>query len=115
MHPVGEELRAKGIARLTARTPELDIEWLLDRGEVDAETVERLLDAPDPIVARDSAVAIAHTPGRGTSCSDLSEAGQARWREVILVSPPDDFWYSDDPQARFPSSSPNGFVLGLRV
>ena len=92
-HPVGEELRAKGIARLTARHRNL-IESLLARGELDAETVERLLDASDPIVARDSAVAIAHGPGKA-QLSDLSEAGQARWRKVIIASPPDDFWYSE--------------------
>ena len=91
--PVGEELRSKGIARLTARHQSL-IQWLLARGEVDAETVERLLDAPDPIVARDSAVAIAHTRGE-VQVSDLSEGGQARWREVILGSPADEFWYSE--------------------
>ena len=91
--PVGEELRATGVARLSGRHRNL-IEWLLVRGEVDIETVARLLDAPDPIVARDSAVAIGHGPGR-TQLSDLSEGGQAHWREVIVASPPDEFWYSE--------------------
>ncbi len=91
--PVGEEFRANGIARLTPRHQSL-IQWLLARGEVDARTVECLLDAPDPIVARDSAVAIAHTRGE-VQLSDLSQEGQARWREVILSSPPNDLWYSE--------------------
>ena len=91
--PVGEELRAKGIARLTGEHRKL-IEGLLTGSEVDAETIERLLDASDPIVARDSAVAIAYGLGK-VQLSDLSEAGQARWREVIIASPPDDFWYSE--------------------
>ena len=92
-HPVREELRTKGIARLSGRHRIL-IEWLLARGEVDAQTVERLLDAPDPIVARDSALAIAHGTGEAL-LADLSEAGQARWREVIIAGPPDEFWYSE--------------------
>ena len=92
-HPVGENLKAKGIARLGGRHQIL-IEGLLAQGEVDAETVERLLDAPDPIVARDSALAIAHGAGKAL-LSDLSEAGQARWREVIIAGPPDEFWYSE--------------------
>ena len=92
-HPVREDIRAKGIASLSGRHRVL-IEWLLVRGEVDAETVECLLDAPDPTVARDSALAIAHGAGEAL-LSDLSEAGQARWREVIVAGPPDDFWYSE--------------------
>ncbi len=91
--PVGEELRAKGIARLSRDHRNL-IEWLVVGGQVDTETVERLLDASDPIVARDAAVAIAHGPGK-TQLSDLSEAGQVRWREAIIASPPDDYWYSE--------------------
>jgi hypothetical protein len=91
--PVGEDLRSAGIARLNGRHQSL-IESLLIRGEVDAETVERLLDASDPMVARDSAVAIGHGSGR-TQLSDLSERGQARWREVIVAGPPDEFWYSE--------------------
>ena len=92
-HPVREELRAKGIARLSGGHRIL-IEALLARGEVDAETVERLLDAPDPIVARDSALAIAYGAGKA-QLSDLSEAGQARWRQLIIAGPPDEFWYSE--------------------
>lgn len=91
--PVGEELRSRGIARLTGQHQSL-IQWLLARGEVDAETVERLLDAPDPIVARDSAVAVGHTRGE-VQVSSLSNRGQARWREVILGSSPDEFWFSE--------------------
>ena len=91
--PVGEELRTNGIARLSARHRNL-IELLIVRGEVDADTVECLLAAPDPIVARDSAVAIAHTAGE-VQVANLSEPGRARWREVILASPADDFWYSE--------------------
>lgn len=92
-HPVGEELTAKGIARLTARHKNL-IELLLARGEVAPGTVERLLAAPDPIVARDTAVALAHTRAE-VQVSSLSGAGQARWREVIVGSPADDYWYSE--------------------
>ena len=92
-HPVREDLRAKGIERLSGRHQIL-IESLLARGDVDAETVEALLDAPDPIVARDSALAIAHRAGKAF-LSDLSEAGQARWRQVIITGPPDEFWYSE--------------------
>ena len=92
-HPVDGEIQAKAIAGLTGRHKNL-IDWLLARSELDAETVERLLDAPDPIVARDSAVAMAHESGE-VQLSALSDAGQARWREVIVSSPPDDFWYSE--------------------
>ena len=91
--PVGQSLQAKGIASLSGQHSRL-IEMLLARGEVDSETVERLLDAPNPIVARDSAIAIAL--GAGTApMSGLSNAGQARWREVIIAGPPDEYWYSD--------------------
>ena len=92
-HPVGEELRTQGIAGLTGGHKSL-IEWLLARGDVDAETVERLLDAPDPIVARDAAIAITYTRAE-VQVSSLSEAGQARWREVIIASPADDYWYAE--------------------
>ena len=92
-HPVGEEIKAKGIAGLTGRHRSL-IRSLVMRGEVDAETVERLLDAPDPIVARESAVAIGYGAGEAQR-SALSDAGQARWREVIVASSPDEFWYSE--------------------
>ena len=92
-HPVGEEIKAKGIAGLTGRHRSL-IRSLVVRGEVDAETVERLLDAPDPIVARESAVAIGYGAGEAQR-SALSDAGQARWREVIVASSPDEFWYSE--------------------
>ena len=92
-HPVDEDIQAKAIAGLTGRHKNL-IDWLLGRDEVDAETAERLLDAPDPIVARDSAVALARGPEK-VLVADISEAGQARWREVIIASPPDDFWYSE--------------------
>ena len=91
-HPVREDIRAKGIAGLREGHLIL-IEGLLARGEVDPEIVERLLDAPDPIVARDSALAIAHGAGK-SSLSGLSQAGQARWREVIMAGPPDEVWYS---------------------
>ena len=62
-------------------------------------TAERLLDATDPIVARDTAIALTHG-GKKTRLSDLTEAGRARWREVIIVSPPDEFWYSEILQER---------------
>ena len=93
MHPVSEELRSKAIARLSERH-RLLIEGLLLQGDVDVETVERLLDAPDPVVARDSALAIGH--GRGKAIlSSLSEEGKDRWREVIVAGPPDDYWYAE--------------------
>ena len=92
-HPVCEELKAKGIARLDWRHGNL-IKWLLARGEIDNKTVESLLDAADPMVARDSAIAIAYAAGQ-TQLSDLSEAGQALWREVIITGPPDEFRYSE--------------------
>ena len=122
-HPVGEEIKAKGIAGLTGRHRSL-IWSLVMRGEVDAETVERLLDAPDPIVARESAVAIEYGAGE-VQRSALSDAGQARWREVIVASSPNEFWYSEilkrDPQlfaewlsawfARLESGSPDHWLL----
>ena len=92
-HPVGDELTAKGIAGLTAQHKNL-LEWLLARGDVAADTVERLLNAPDPIVARDTAVALAHTRAH-VQVSALSTAGQARWRDVIVASPADDYSYSE--------------------
>ena len=92
-HPTDEALTARGIASLTGRHKNL-VQSLLARGEVDAATVERLLDAPDPMVARDTAVAIAHGPGEKTF-SSLSEAGRARWHDVIVTSPVDDYWYSE--------------------
>ena len=92
-HPVGEELRAKGIARLTGQHQSL-IEMLVLRSEVDAAAVEQLFDAADPIVARESAIAIAHAQGE-LQVSALSQAGQTRWREVIIASPPDEHWYSE--------------------
>lgn len=92
-HPVGEALTAAGIAKLTAWHTNL-IQVLLIRDEVDGKTVERLLNAPDLMVARETAVTIAHKPG-GATFSSLSAAGQAQWREVIVSSPPDEYWYSE--------------------
>ena len=91
-HPVCDGLRTKGITKLDWRHRNM-IEWLLARGEITGETAEHLLNATDPIVARDSAIALTHG-GRKTRLSDLSQEGQARWREVIIASPPDQFWYS---------------------
>ena len=92
-HPVGEELTVKAIVGLTAQHKNL-IEWLVARGDVSAEIIERLLNAPDPLVARDTAVAIAHTRAE-VQVSSLSSAGQARWREVIVASPADEYWYTE--------------------
>ncbi len=92
-HPVREELKTKGIATLDQRHGNM-IEWMLVRGEIGAETAERLLDATDPIVARDAAIGFTHG-GSKTQVSDLSESGRIRWREVIVASPPDEFWYSE--------------------
>ena len=92
-HPVPEELKVKGIARLSGQHRNM-IEWLFARGEVDTKTVDLLLDAADPIVARDSALAIAHGEGKAL-LANLSERGQARWRDVIIAGPPDEFWYAE--------------------
>ena len=91
--PVREELKAKGISTLDRRHGDM-IEWMIVRGEIGTETAERLLDANDPIVARDSAIALTHG-GSKSQVSDLSEAGRTRWREVIIASPPDEFWCSE--------------------
>ena len=92
-HPVGENLKAEGIARLGGQHRNM-IEWLLARSEIDTKTAESLLDAADPIVARDSALAIGHGAGKALLCN-LSETGQARWRDVIIAGPPDESWYSE--------------------
>ena len=110
-HPVGEELRTQGIAGLTGGHKSLT-ESLLARGDVDAETVERLLDAPDPIVARDAAIAITHTSAE-VQVSSLSEAGQARWREVIIASPADELLVCRAPEGRPRSLRRNGLATGL--
>ena len=91
--PVGEEIEAKAIARLTGRHRQV-VEALLMQGRIGSGTAERLLDAPHPEVARDSAIAIA-MPVASLTVSDLSEAGRARWREVIVASQPDEYWFAE--------------------
>ena len=90
---VSEELRKTGIEKLGGQH-RLLIEGLLIRGELDPETIESLFEAPNPAVARNTAVTIARREGN-LQLSDLSEAGQARWREIIIAGPPDEFWYSE--------------------
>ena len=90
---VGEAVRATAIARLTGQHRQL-VEVLLIQGKIDTGTAERLLDAPDPVVARDTAIALA-LPSAELTVSDLSEVGQARWRDVIVASAPDEYWFAE--------------------
>ena len=91
--PVGEMAEARAIARLTGQHRQL-IEALLMQGRIGSGTAERLLDAPDPEAARDAAIAIA-MPVANLTVSDLSAAGRARWREVMVASHPDEYWFAE--------------------
>ncbi|MGE5595346.1 MAG: hypothetical protein ACM3S1_04850 [Hyphomicrobiales bacterium] len=90
--PVGPRLKDAAIERMGPGHRNL-IEMLVARDQVDPDTVGRLLHAPDPLVARDTAVAIGHA--RSADRIDaLPEAMRERWRAIILDSPADGFWYS---------------------
>jgi len=69
------------------------IDTLVIRGEVNADTVNLLLDAPDQFIAREAAVALAQ-PSGAISRTDLSDAAYARWRQVVVRSAADEYWYS---------------------
>ncbi len=89
---VGPRLKDLAISRMTAAYRNL-VEFIIATGQADADTLERLLNADDRIVARDVAVALGHA-SRGTLLGDLSESARARWRAVIVTSPAEDYWYS---------------------
>lgn len=90
--PVGPCLKDAAIERMGSGHRNL-IEMLVARDQVDPDTVRRLLHAPDPLVARDTAVAIGHA--RSADRIDaLPDAVRERWRAIILDSPADEFWYS---------------------
>jgi hypothetical protein len=90
---VSREVRELAISQMTPSFKNL-IEALILRGEIDMEVVELLLEAPDPLVRRDAAVALGHARSE-LQAKDLSEELRARWRQVILESPPDDYWFSE--------------------
>jgi hypothetical protein len=90
--PVGVRLRDTAIGRLSAQFVGL-IDTLIIRNEVDADAVERLLGAPDAYVARETALALAQ-PGGIVTRSDLRTGAREKWRQVIVRSPADDYWYS---------------------
>lgn len=90
--PVGPSLKDAAIERMGPGHRNL-IEVMVARDQVDPDTVGRLLRAPDPLVARDTAVAIGHS--RSTNHLDaLPHDVRERWRAIILDSPADEFWYS---------------------
>ncbi len=88
--PVGLPLKDAAVRRVTAAYRNL-IAVLILREQIDQETVERLLDAPDMIVARD--VAISVWQARRADLAGLPPTMLARWRDVIVRSPADDYWY----------------------
>jgi hypothetical protein len=88
---VGDHLKDVAISRLTIAHSNL-IDTLIIRDEVDADTVERLLNAPDPLVARAAAVAVGVEPN-GALLRSMSETARRRWRAIIVESPADDHWY----------------------
>lgn len=90
--PVGPSLKDAAIERMGPGHRNL-IEMMVARDQLDPDTIGRLLDAPDPLVARDSAVAIGHS--RSADRIDaLPRATREHWRAIILDSPADEFWYS---------------------
>lgn len=89
---VGPRLKDLAISRMTAAYRNL-VEFIIATGQADADTLERLLNADDRVVARDVAVALGHA-SRGLLLGDLSESARARWRAVIVMSPAEDYWYS---------------------
>ena len=105
--PVGLPLKDAAIRRMTGAYRSL-IAALILRKQIDQETIERLLDAPDMIVARDMAVAVwqAHR----VDIAALSPTMRARWRDVIVKSRADDYWYSV-----ILKSDPNLFADWLRA
>ena len=105
--PVGLPLKDAAIRRMTGAYRSL-IAALILRNQIDQETIERLLDAPDMIVARDVAVAVwqAHR----VDIAALSPTMRARWRDVIVKSRADDYWYSV-----ILKSDPNLFADWLRA
>ena len=86
--PVGLPLKDAAVRRVTGAYRNL-IAALILREQIDQETIERLLDAPDMIVARDVAVSIWQARRE-----DLPPTMLAQWRDVIVRSPADDYWYS---------------------
>ena len=90
-HPVGLPLKDAAIHRMTGEYRNLIADLIL-RKQIDQETVERLLDAPDMIVARDVAVSI--WQARRKDLAGLSPTMLAQWKDVIVRSPADDYWYS---------------------
>lgn len=92
VHAVGSRLKDLAIGQMTPAYRNL-MEFIIATGQADPDTLERLLNAGDQIVARDAAVALGHASS-GTLLEDLSQSAQARWRAVIVQSPADDYWYS---------------------
>src|SRR5262249_42524878 len=90
--PVAARLKDVAISRLSHVHVNL-IDTAIIQQQVDADTAERLLNAPNPFVARQSAISLA-MPSGAVDRRDLSIAARARWREVIVQSPADDYWYS---------------------
>ena len=89
--PVALPLKDAAIRRMTGEYRNLIADLIL-RKQIDQETVERLLDAPDMIVARDVAVSI--WQARRKDLAGLSPTMLAQWKDVIVRSPADDSWYS---------------------
>lgn len=92
IHPVGSRLKDLAIDRMTPAYGNL-IEFIIAARRADPDTLERLLNAGNQVVARDAAVALGHASS-GAPLEDLSQSAQARWRAVIVQSPADDYWYS---------------------
>lgn len=90
--PVAARFKDVAISRLSHEHANL-IDTVIIQQQVDADTAARLLNAPSPFVARQTAISLA-MPSGALDRSDLSTVARARWREVILHGPADDYWYS---------------------
>jgi hypothetical protein len=84
--------RDHAIRHMTARQSNL-VESVVIRGEADTHTLVRLLNAPDPAIARSAAVALA-MPSGAVPPDRLPTAAHQRWREIIVQSPAEEHWYS---------------------
>ncbi len=87
---VGSRLKNLAIGRMTPGYSNM-VHVLIARRQIDFDTIERLLNCPERLIARDTAVALVMG---GSLPADLPPPLRQLWREVIVQSPADDYWYS---------------------
>ena len=86
MRPCGGQLKRRAIEAASEWLPL--VEAVVFGGDLDEETLTLLLEAPDPVVQQQAAVALGATSS-GSRLAELSPMLASRWKQIITRTPVD--------------------------